>query len=330
MYVRLGEATLTTGAPMEIGVIQGPDAEWRDRIVPFLDHKGPDFNAHTRAALEGRLDDLETRFYIGHLDGRPITHVMIVGARGVGILGHVYTLPEERRKGAYAALMPVQMADIARQGYRVLCLGTGFESHPYWIYHAHRFRSIGPGRGQMKWLAHPGAEAECFAPASVRVRDARWDDWGWMDLLGMQPPDAEDELPRAPALGLKDYGSLEGPWCAFQWRRQRDPRIQARVLETDDGRTVGWCILAPDTRWFADTWVLDVYVHPNFRREAARLLEGLTWPERPVAAYLSCPRGWRAEILRQLQFEPIATLSHWLRAERGEIDLAIWVRQPLL
>src|SRR5947209_18028776 len=101
MYELLGETTLKNGEKMEIGVVTAPDPEWRERIVPFLGHKGEPYASHLRRSSEGPLDHLETLHYIGHQNGRIMTQVMIVGARGAGILGHVYTLPEERRKGAY-------------------------------------------------------------------------------------------------------------------------------------------------------------------------------------------------------------------------------------
>src|SRR5947209_8971345 len=155
MYERLGEATLKSGERMEIGVITAPDAEWTERIVPFLGHKGEPYASHIRRSNEGPMDELDTRYYVGHREGRVITEVMIVGARGAGILGHVYTLPEERRKGAYQAVMAAQMADMPGRGYRVLSLGTGFDSAPYRIYQSFSFEGIGPGRGEMLWRSSP-------------------------------------------------------------------------------------------------------------------------------------------------------------------------------
>ncbi len=150
MYTKLGEGRLKTSEPIEVGVVESPDEEWLPRVVPFLAHKSGDYQAHTRRALEGPLDGLETRFYVGHVSGRILSQIQVVGARGAGIVGHVYTLPEERRKGACHAVMEHQMEDCRRARFRVLCLGTAFESPPYWIYHSFGFRSVGPGNGCMK------------------------------------------------------------------------------------------------------------------------------------------------------------------------------------
>src|SRR5262249_19212993 len=147
MYTPLGSAPLKTGEQLSIGVVECPDEEWAPRVLPFLVHKRPETREHIRRALAAPLDDLRTYFYVGCLGERLITEVMVVGARGAGILGHVFTLKEERRKGAYSALMDLQMRDMGRLGFTVLTLSTGFESPPYRIYHAHGFRSIAPGRG---------------------------------------------------------------------------------------------------------------------------------------------------------------------------------------
>src|SRR5688500_1900224 len=109
MYTPLGSETLKTGERMEIGVVQGPDPEWLPRVVPFLGHKGPDTRVHIRRSLEEPLDALQTRYYVGCVDGEVISQIMVVGDRGAGILGHVYTDPDHRRKGACAAIMARQM-----------------------------------------------------------------------------------------------------------------------------------------------------------------------------------------------------------------------------
>jgi len=75
MYRALGEGRLSTGEAIELGVVQAPDADWADRIAPFLIHKGGDWNYHIRLTLSQPLDGLETRFYVGHVGGQPIAHV---------------------------------------------------------------------------------------------------------------------------------------------------------------------------------------------------------------------------------------------------------------
>ena len=326
MYTVLGREALKTGEQMEVGVALTPDEEWRDQIIPFLGHKGAAYSAHIRRSLEGPLDNLQTRHYLGSVEGRVITHVMIVGDRGAGILGHVYTLPEERRKGAYGKLMAHQMRNVAEEGFKVINLGTGFESPPYWIYHSYGFRSIGTGRGQMTWLAHPEAERELMSPAPTRIRPLEWGDWGYMDLLAAQPPTEDEELPRCRVMGLKDYGSLEGPYVAFTIRREDDGRIQANALVAETGATVGWAILAPDNHWWGDAWAVDLHAHPNFHQDYGRLVASLEWPDVPTVAYASEPRGLKATALEAAGFRPTGTVDQVMSTETGRRSVTIWQR----
>jgi GNAT superfamily N-acetyltransferase len=325
MYTRLGEEKLKSGERLETGVVLGPDVEWLPRIAPFLRHKGPDYGTHIRRALEGPLDSLQTRFYLGTRSGEILAQMMVVGDRGAGILGHVYTRPEDRRKGAASLLMRYQMEDCRRSGYRVLCLGTGFETPPYWIYHSFGFRSVGPGNGCMKWLAAPEAELELLRAAPVRIRDARWDDWGYFDLLALQAVSAGEELPRSLTLGVKTQGSAEGPFVGLQLRREREPRLQAKALVSESGATVGWALLGPDPRWFQDAWLLDLYAHPLFTRHLPELLEALDLPDAPVAAYLTSPNGPRAAALGGKGFKLTASLPGWLIVEGARRDVSMWV-----
>jgi hypothetical protein len=325
MYTRLGEAALKSGEQMEIGVVLGPDAEWLPKLVPFLGHKSADYAAHIRQALEGPLDALQTRFYVGSVEGRPISQVMIVGDRGAGILGHVFTRPEERRKGACQAIFAAMMEDVTGAGFRVLCLGTGFESPPYWIYHSFGFRSIGPGNGSMKWLAAPDAESALFRGEPTTVRELRWDDWGYLDLLAFQPVTEGEELPRSPTMGLKGQGSLEGPFASLQARRAREPEIQGRALVSESGATVGWALLGRDTRWFRDTWLVEAHAHPAFTAGLPALLASLEWPNAPVAAYLTAPAGPRAAALEGAGLASAAALPGWLE-HQGRRDLTFWRR----
>jgi hypothetical protein len=327
MYERLGEAVLKTGERMEIGVVTAPDPEWRDRIVPYYSHKGESYHTHIRRAHEGPLDELETRFYLGHLDGRIITQVMIVGARGAGILGHVFTVPEERRKGAYQALMGAQVADMPRHGFRVLTLGTGFDSPPYWIYHSYGFRSLAPGMGQMKWCASESAEAELFRPGHSTVREARWDDWGCFGLLSSQAVGAGEELPRSRVMGLRGQGSVEGTFVRLMLTREKQPEMLVRALQSEHGATVGWAILSPSPQWLEDAWVVDLHTHPNFTGALPDLLAGLPWPDAPVAAPLTEPSGPKAAALEAAGFSRAVRLPVWFRAPDGtRRDVTLWTR----
>lgn len=327
MYTYLGTTTLKTGEQMDLGVVRCPDPSWAPQIQPLLGHKGRETKDHIEAALSGPLDELDTRFYLGTIGGRAVTNVMIVGARGVGILGHVYTVPEHRQKGAYGALMATQMADIQRQGYRILTLGTGFESHPYWIYHKFGFRSIDGTSGRMKWLADPEAEARHFQAGATTVRAMRWDDWAALNILAFQRQEPDEELPRSWTFRLKGQGSLEGSFSTLRRNLARKAPITPLVIESEHGAVTGWAVLQPDEMAFGDGWLIDLYVHPQFRAGAHQLLEAIPWPEHGrVAAYSSEPDGYRAAALRAAGFSEMTRLPSWMKRGESPVDLRVFVR----
>ncbi|CAA9290496.1 MAG: hypothetical protein AVDCRST_MAG77-4681 [uncultured Chloroflexi bacterium] len=355
MYTHLGSVTLRTGEQLDLGCVRCPDPSWGEQVMPLLGHKSLETRDHFQAAFAGPLDELDTRFYIGTIGGFAVTNVMIVGAHragglpvnssggdlhehtsevpdaasvaAVGILGHVYTRPEHRQKGAYSALMPVAMDHLRRDGYRALTLGTGFETHPYWIYHGHGFRSIDAVSGKMKWLAEPDFEQHWFRPGATTVRELRWDDWAPLNLLACQPAAADEALPRSLLFNLKGQGNLEGPFQVVQRRRRRGESVTALVLESVTGATVGWAALQPDPLAFGDGRQLDLYVHPHFEEDAAKLLAALSWPgETRVAAYTTSASDYRAAALREAGFTDVAQLPAWLARAGERLPLRVFAR----
>ncbi|HLJ54190.1 MAG TPA: GNAT family N-acetyltransferase [Chthonomonadaceae bacterium] len=162
MLTMLGEERTKAGEALTVEVVTAPDGEYAESIRDLLAHKGPEWELHIRAALDGETDALETRFYLGLLDGRPVANVMTVESLGIGILGHVFTRPEQRRKGICQAIFRRLLQDFGRRDGRVLLLGTGFESAAYWIYHSFGFRSL--NGGFMRYDAPMAGAAALTAP----------------------------------------------------------------------------------------------------------------------------------------------------------------------
>ncbi|HEU5316414.1 MAG TPA: GNAT family N-acetyltransferase [Chloroflexota bacterium] len=331
MYIHLGQVDLKTGEQMALGCVRCPDPSWSAQVLPLLGHKSRESREHFEQAFAGPLDQLDTRFYIGTIGGIAVTNVMIVGALrrwgGVAILGHVYTRPEHRQKGAYNALMAAQMEHIRQDGYRLITLSTGFETHPYWIYHRYGFRSIDGTSGKMKWLADERAEADYLAPGPTTVRPMRWDDWAPLEALAFQPVRPDEELPRSVLFGLKGQGGVEGPFQAVRRRIRRREAIQAVVLETAHGATVGWAALQPDPFAFGDARQLDLYVHAGFEPDAPKLLAALDLDAAArVRAYSAPPDGYRAASLREAGFTRTAELPDWLARGDERLPLRVYTR----
>ncbi len=302
MYEVIGEASLKDGSRMEIGVILGPDAEHADEICPFLGHKPPGWQEHIEGAAAGALDELETRFYVGKVDGRIITNIMTVEHLGVGILGHVYTTPPSRRLGACNAVMERQMEEFRVRGGRCLHLGTGFDSAPYHIYKRHGFGSIVPESGFMRYMAADDFIAGYFASRPAAARDLRWDDWGPLTTL---TGSHDCDWLRSVAWRMEGPESFEGGFLGFR-QSVADGDISARVLATDDGDRVGIAALTRHPMW-GDTQTLDVLCHPNFWSCAADLCAGLGGEGR-IVAYADSESRQKIAALEGIGFAVEATL----------------------
>ncbi len=309
MYERLGEAALKSGERLEIGLVTAPDGDLGPGIRALLGHKGPTWREHIRAALEGEADSLETRFYLGLLEGAPVANVMTVERHGVGILGHVFTQPEHRRKGIIREVMQRQMDHFRSRGGHVLTLGTGFESPPYWIYHSFGFRSL--QGGFMRYETDPESDfvERWFVPGPARVEQAAWGHWPLLALTASYP--ATDFL-RSVVWRMYGIGNLEGPYVEFMATRSADPGVLGVVLETESGAVAGCATVVPLPLW-PGVRLLDVFAHPQYEDRMEELIRGLSLPAGRIAAYADVGDTPRTRALQAAGFTYEATLPGMLR-----------------
>jgi GNAT superfamily N-acetyltransferase len=316
MYTSLGSARIKSGEVMEIGVIQAPDPLWTDRLSAFLNHKGPDWVPQVEAALNGPLDTLKSLFFIGQIDGRLACHTVVSGDRRVGILGHVYTRPEDRRKGAIKVLLEHLLAYCVDR-FDVLTLMTEFDSPAYRIYHDLGFRGMSQTSDEM--LLQSNGKPLPFEAAPTTILPLGWGDWAFLNLIAYQP-ERGDQLPRSPLLGLKGLGHVEDSFIRFQMRRE--PGVQANALISEKGATVGWTILAPDQHWFGGVLELDLYVHPNFIDDLPKLAASIDMPSQKVVTYITDLDTPRARALTDIGFTNVARLPEFLESD-GVHDLYV-------
>ena len=313
VYKKLSIQTLKTGEAMEIGVVLTPDEAHADRIAPFLEHKGDPWNTHIIRALREPLDELETRFYVGKLQGTIITNVMTVEHSRTGILGHVYTQPEHRRKGAFKLLMAEQMKHFRMRG-GLLLLGTGYDSPAYWIYHGFGFRSLIEGSGLMRYATEDDFEARYFAPGKTRVVEVRWRDWPRLNALFSI---REGDFLRS--VGWERYGvsSFERGFLHLKKALEEDAAYQVRLLESEHGAVVGCATLTKDPRWHRDVWLLDLFLHPDFASSASELLDALNFPEGKIQCYADSGSPDKMRALEQAGFRQEAVFKGQLQTDDG-------------
>ena len=133
MYESLDQVALKDGSQVVVARVKSPDSEWAPRLAPFLAHKGLPWTWQIDQTLGDSVGRLEAYYYFAHRDGEIVSTVCTYEHAGAGILGHVFTAPDQRRKGACKAIMNLQMDDFRRRGGRALFLGTGYDTVPWHI-----------------------------------------------------------------------------------------------------------------------------------------------------------------------------------------------------
>jgi GNAT superfamily N-acetyltransferase len=150
MFADLGKVVLKNGEEVQAGVVAGPDTEWAERVEALLKHKGDPWNWQNARVLRDDVG-IDARFFLLHRDGQPFANIMTAERRGVGILGHVWTRPEDRKQGAASALMGLSLSDFRTRHGRALFLGTGFDSPAYHLYSKHGFTALEDRSGAMAY-----------------------------------------------------------------------------------------------------------------------------------------------------------------------------------
>ena len=324
MYRKFAEETLKSGEVMEVGCVETPDAQWGERVERAHGHKPPIWLYHIHKAVLGETDDLEHHFYVGHLQGDIVTGVMTVEHRRVGILGHVYTDPKHRRKGAYTLLMRHQMDDFRARGGGLLLLGTGYQSPPFRIYESFGFRGIVGESGYMRYATEENFEETYYAPGEVAVRPVRWEDWPGTNCLTSQP--GEDLLRTVAFDGVGQF-SFEEKFLLVMQGRERDRRRQAWSALSESGALVGLALLTPDARFLGGACLLDLILQANFWGRAGKLLAAVEGPHAKVQCYTDLGCKGKVSALEQAGFKREALLKAQLAWKGEHRDVAIFTRQ---
>ena len=324
MYAKLGEAVLKTNERMEVGVITAPDEHHAEEVKRFLGHKGGNWEWHIERCVIEPLDALETRFYVGKVDGAVITNIMTVEHQGIGILGHVFTMPKQRRKGACKGVMAYQMEDFRQRKGRALYLGTGYNSHPYYIYHSFRFESVFPESGFMKYYVDEDFEEQYFASAPTQPKSVEWHDWPKVTALsGIVGWDALRSL----KWGVYGPTNMEGGFLSFKHDLETaDIYEDAKLLITSDGAIVGWATVSRDERWRPASAVLDLFFHPNFADDVPTLLSSVAFPDVKVQCYVDSSAEKKAAILEDAGFTCEGRLKSQFTYSGQDYDVLVFAR----
>lgn len=309
---------------MQCLMILEPEESWGQDVQRLLVHKRDHVLWHIARAIAEPLDALETRFYLGVVNGEAVGNIMTVEYDGIGILGHVFTQPEHRRKGIASRIMASQMQDFREREGRVLTLGTGYDSPPYWIYHSFGFRSIVAGSGAMWYWRQPEQTEEVWRAAITGVTSPQWQHWPLVNLLCIQP---DGDRLRLAARRLWGPRNFEGDFTKFKRDLEsEDSTIVSRVLENEAGLVVGFASLEDDPLWGGAAALLDLLVHPTAWDAAGDLLSALPLPPKPIFAYADqdSPKN---DVLHSHGFKQQSSWQDWLPVGGEMHGINCWLRR---
>ena len=323
MYQLLGDSRLKTGESVEIGVFTSPVADpFADRLNRLLGHKGWEWVWQVGLSLKGETDDLENRFYVARRDDEIVSNVCTFETRGVGMLSHVWTPPEERRKGLCTRIFERLMDDYRARGGGLLLLGTGYDTPPYHIYRRFGFKGLYEGTGIMRYSTDDDFERKYFAAAETKVVEPTWAAWPKLNALFAEP----EEFTKSVRYRRFFRNGAEDLHLWLLHEMGENDAVCVKLLESAvTGAVVGCAWTVPDTR-FPGVYLLDLYCHPNHPDGYATLLGAMTWPAAKVTTFVEAGLDAKAAALEAAGFELEGTLKGQLVKRDGAADLWVYSR----
>ncbi len=331
MYEDTGNAQLKSGETVETCLLTALEPTWAPKMLNLIDHKPSPWRSQAEAALTVGLD-VESRFYVLHRDGQPLANIMTTEVAGVGFLGHVYTVPEDRRQGAASVLLQKIMANFRKRAGRVLFLSTDFDSPPYHLYASFGFEPIEPGSGEMCFYTSSQDQfnSEYFAPGPVKIQPMSWPHWATAAplLAGSWPG-----VVRCAAQKLFSRRSSECPLLALVMDNAarktagRPPRGVV-LVKPRTAAVAGLACFDTHPLWQTTT-IIDVYCHDEHWRHAGELLEALEAPSGRHIAYVDPTCLAKADALKDAGFKPTCHLSGRIPADADatcRLDVTVWER----
>jgi len=258
---------------------------------------------------------------------------MLVEARGIAIFGHVWTVPEERRKGAADIIHHHLMEDFKKRGGRAMYLGTGYDTHPYHLYAKHGFQGVEPKSGYMFWFANgqQAFESDVFATGAVRMEPLGLEHWPTLPALAMMKHPARV---RIAGMNVLNVVSTEGGALAYlseMAAAATEKRTAARrawvAVSEKSGVPVAIAAVAPEAIFEKQGDLLDVFCAPGFEAELPKLVQKLELdPARGLAAYADPLWSAKRDVLRACGLQQAGTIKRFLQTPDGAVDVNVFSR----
>jgi hypothetical protein len=174
----------------------------------------------------------------------------------------------------------------------------------------------------MEWFPDPDFQAEYFRPRPITVRDTRWEDWPRLEALYSIE---EGWFLRSIHFGQWGRSGYEGEYISLRKAMREGGVEQVKVMVAEGGAVVGQAYLSRDRRFLRQTWLLDLFVHPNYYDDAHALLGALELDRgAKVQCYVDSTQPEKAALLEHRGFRLEATLPR--QVQRGDewLDVSIY------
>lgn len=332
MFQSMGKVTLKTGESVQAGVVVGPDLDWAESIEKLLHHKGDPWNWQNSQMLRSE-HEIEARFYVLHRAGIPFANISTFELAGVGLFGHVWTVPEDRQKGASSRLMGIQMGDFRARGGKALFLGTEYASVAYRMYRKYGFHSVEAQSGYMEWYATSKRTFNnaYFSAGTTELQALRWSHWPSSEPLFLGDHAC---LVRSAPLSLIGRQSVEGTYLGplqdaeARLATDKPPRFKA-LCSLDTTAVVGLVGWGWHPLW-EGVCLVDLFCHTDYWDKGQELLTSLSLPEaRRYIAYADVGCDHKREVLLESGFEQTMVLKDWVAESQAQTsfrDVAVYER----
>jgi hypothetical protein len=296
MWNEIGAVTLKTGRAMRICMVKTPNQFHDNNIASFLSHLNELWLWQLDLTIRGKLDELESRFYLGLFEDEIISNVSTWEYRSIGIVGHLFTIKNRRGEGACTALMKAVIHDFYYRGGKVLIGGFNPSSYP--IAERLGFKSL-VGKSEVMHLdLHPDFERDYFRAERVFFRDTMWKDWPGVSLLfGIK------EGWRLRSMKHKIFGPFDYEDSFLEDMKEKIKALTvAKVLTTERGNIVGYATLTSKHRLKDSFLLLDFFVHPSNPNFADSMLKAMKFPKGKIRCFVELDNDEKRDILRRQGF----------------------------
>ena len=176
----------------------------------------------------------------------------------------------------------------------------------------------------MRFSTEGDFEAGHFAPGEVKVVDVEWKHWPLMNVLTSV---RGIEALRSVAFNMYGTANFERGFLEFIKSLEEYKNRKAKLLESASGAVVGCVTLQHDSRWRDKTYLLDIFLHPNFISHHEVLLNALELPEGKIQCYVDAKSpGEKIAALQQGGFKREALLKNQFAWDGEWFDVFIYSR----